>query len=99
MTLQNPMTDTGSLAAQLSHVSASLVFSPDGELLVSGAHGPFWSGDSTIKIWNTLDWEPLTVLHGHIDGVYSLDFNSEGTLLASAGSDGVIRLWGVPDGD
>ncbi len=96
-TLQDPLTDTHSLVAQLSHVSAAFVFSPNGELLVSGAHGSFWGGDSSIQIWNTSNWQPITTLYAHIDGVNSLALTPDGTLLASAGFDGTIRLWGVEE--
>ena len=32
-------------------------------------------------------------LHGHTDTVYSLTFSNDGTLLASGGMDGLIRVW------
>jgi WD40 repeat protein len=95
-TLQDPLADTGGLVAQLSHASATSVFNPNGELSISGAHGSFWGGDSTIQIWDTAHWEPITTLYGHIDGITSLVMASDGTLLASAGVDGTIRLWGIP---
>ena len=35
---------------------------------------------------------------GHKKSVFSLDWNSEGSRLASASSDGSIRIWGLGEG-
>ena len=36
-----------------------------------------------------------TLLHGHTRRVLSLAWNAAGTVLASGGADGTIRLWNV----
>ncbi|MEU6193086.1 WD40 repeat domain-containing protein [Streptomyces sp. NPDC047061] len=39
----------------------------------------------------------VMLLTGHNDSVLSLDFNSDGSQLASASADGTVRLWDVGD--
>jgi WD40 repeat protein len=34
-------------------------------------------------------------LEGHRDGVHSVAFSPDGTLLASTSLDGTIRMWGI----
>lgn len=78
----------------------ALVFSHDGQILVSA------QGDQ-IHFWETAvapppaeplppDTEPLVTLRGHTAEVRWLVFNTIGTLLASAGDDGRVLLWGQP---
>jgi WD40 repeat protein len=57
----------------------------------------------TIELWNFNSGELLTVLQGFADDTYSaiftLAFSPDGTLLASGGADGTLRLWGIPAGN
>ncbi len=64
-----------------------LVFSPDGEVLVSG----FYTG--TIQLWDVKTGEKIAVLDGHTKGVNTLAFSPDGTMLVSAATDGTILLW------
>jgi WD40 repeat protein len=41
------------------------------------------------------DTPALVALSGHASGVTAIAFNNDGTLLASTGYDGTIRLWGM----
>ena len=70
----------------------SLVFSPDGSLLVSGG------GDNTLRVWYVSDQSLLTALTGHNLTINSVAWSPDGALLASVSLDGTIRLWGIPDG-
>lgn len=64
-----------------------LVFSPDGEVLVSG----FYNG--TIRLWDVKTGEKIAALDGHTKRVNTLAFSPDGTTLVSAATDGTILLW------
>jgi len=79
----------------------ALAFSPDGQLLATGAGGFDATDDSSIKIWNAHDGTPVRTLSGFGDWVYALAFSPDGTTLLSSGrtgSQGMIKLWNVADG-
>jgi WD40 repeat protein len=65
----------------------TVVFSPDGQLVVSG------SGDSTVRLWDTATAEPRGVLEGHPGWVSTVVFSPDGQLVASESNDSTVRLW------
>ncbi|OGO29359.1 MAG: hypothetical protein A2W33_05005 [Chloroflexi bacterium RBG_16_52_11] len=67
----------------------SVVFSPDGRLLVVA------SSDALIRIWEARTGELLVTLPGHEKSVTSVAFSPDGRMLASGGLDGTLRLWGI----
>ncbi len=76
-------------------------FSRDGKLVATASH------DQTVKLWQVIREQrqavkldvtaPPRLLQGHSDRVVSLDFSADGTLLASASRDGMVRLWSLKE--
>ncbi len=81
--LNNPMKN------ETNSRPSTLAFSPDGSLLACG------SDDSTVKLWNTMNGELISVFTAHLSTVYILTFSPDGTILASGSSDGTVRFWNV----
>jgi WD40 repeat protein len=82
------------------HIDAIAV-SPDGRFLASNGE------KGTIVIWDPVSGRQVLALSGHqfnywtLDSegfVYCLVYSPDGNILASAGSDRIIRLWRISDG-
>ncbi|MBI5294798.1 MAG: protein kinase [Chloroflexi bacterium] len=70
-------------------ICCSLAFSPDGKYLVSAAKGG-------VRIWETASDAPVEEINGHEGWVTKFAFNHEGTLLATVGSEGTIKILNFP---
>ncbi len=85
------------LVSELEHTFPvrCAVFSPDGKKIVSGTR------DGTVTIWDAEAKEPVQLqsFKAH-DGsiVMSVAFSPKGDLVATAGSDRMVRVWTVKDG-
>lgn len=80
-------------------INATIDYSPDGSLLATGEYYT----DYRIQIRNAADLSIVRTLPGHIEapnnfGTFSVRFSPDGTLLASGGADGNVKIWRVSDG-
>ncbi len=87
-----------------------LSFSPDGRWLAVALgtyNNDIGENLGRIRIWNTSNWKTVHDLRGHTGCVWSLDFNSAGTRLASAGgrrtfgkpTPGEVLIWDTATGE
>lgn len=56
------------------------------------------SFDETIRFWCVRSGRCLRELPAHSDPVTAIDFNFDGTVLASCSFDGLLRLWDTHNG-
>mmetsp|Transcript_37635 Transcript_37635/g.111284 ORF Transcript_37635/g.111284 Transcript_37635/m.111284 type:complete len:522 (-) Transcript_37635:1923-3488(-) len=61
----------------------------DPSVLASG------SSDYTVQLWNVKTLERLGIMSGHAAPVSSVAFNPNGTLIASADTIGIVKIWDV----
>jgi WD40 repeat protein len=69
----------------------SLAVSPDGQHLISGDR------DGVVRIGPVTGEEPHLLL-GHRGTVWDLDVSPDSRLVVSAGNEGDLRLWSMPEG-
>jgi WD40 repeat protein/beta-lactamase regulating signal transducer with metallopeptidase domain len=50
-------------------------------------------GKGIVRLWDPVSGEPLTAWEAHAGGLTALAFEPEANRLASAGSDGALRIW------
>jgi WD40 repeat protein len=68
---------------------SDIVFTPDGRFLACG------SSKGEIFIWSVQDGQLREILRGYEGAIWSLTINQTGSLLASCGEDGTVRLWNL----
>jgi WD40 repeat protein/tRNA A-37 threonylcarbamoyl transferase component Bud32 len=89
----------------------SLAFGPDGSLLATGGGDPpevlqeppgkmppAEGQGRSVRLWDARTGSPLRSLGGHVGSIHALVFSPNGRWLISAGSDGIIRVWDMPEG-
>ncbi|MCU0497071.1 MAG: SH3 domain-containing protein [Anaerolineae bacterium] len=55
------------------------------------------ANNATILIYETQSGELIHTLNAHVDVIYDLKFNTDGTRLYTASRDGTLRIWGLPN--
>ena len=89
--------DAGKVDSPLSYRVNALAFSPDGKTLATGSGEPSRSGE--IKLWDPATGKLIREIpKPHKDCVLTLDFSSDGKLLASGAADKAVRIWDVATG-
>lgn len=71
----------------------AVAFSPEGERLAAVGT------DGKIRVWSVYGGEPVVVLEGHPDWVWTVAWSADGRLLATGGSDLTVRLWDARTGE
>ncbi len=70
----------------------SIVFSPDGRVLVSGGN------DKLIKLWDVATGREVRTIAGHSKYIRTLAFSPDGRVLVSTSGDKTVKLWDVSTG-
>jgi WD40 repeat protein len=74
--------------------SDNLVYTPDGETLIATDFLSFGEGRIVFMDGSTLELL-AEIPDAHDEGIAQIALNEEGTLLASAGLDGLVKVWDV----
>ena len=53
--------------------------------------------DHTVRVYDPGDGNHVATLSGHTDWVYGVALTADGTMLASAGGEGTIKLWNTAE--
>lgn len=78
--------DQGSFAGHPAYNAVAAYYPRDGWLALGGL-------DGSVKIWDPLERRSLVTLAAHRLQVRALAFSDDGRLLATAGEEGVMRVW------
>ena len=77
-----------------------VAFSPDGRTVAAGMATVTAGkeGRNEIRLWDRRTGKPLGPDLPHDGGILALAFSPDGSTLASSSTDGVARLWTLPEG-
>ena len=82
-----------------SELSSKVAFSPDSRQLILADHG---SGEDRTfefaRLWDVQTGELVGSLRGHAGAIESVQFSANGSLIATASTDGTARLWATEMG-
>jgi serine/threonine protein kinase/WD40 repeat protein/regulation of enolase protein 1 (concanavalin A-like superfamily) len=83
----------------LPALHCKIVVSPDGRYLVW--YSKMFEGGvlPTVQVRNAADGKVLATLRGHTGSVLGVAFSADGSRLVTAGIDGTVRQWELPEAD
>src|SRR5262249_45366292 len=71
---------------------SSVVFSPDGKVLATGA------SDGLVRLWEVATGKPILTPRGHEGLCRRVAFAPDGNTVVTGGADGTVRLWEATTG-
>lgn len=86
--------ETGTLLAHHSYEVWQIVYSPDGRLIACGTPS---QDRRTLRLFDVGKRRLVTWLSGHDQYTLAVAFDPKGEILASGGTDAMVRLWRVAD--
>ena len=78
------------------HAVYSVALSSDNTRIAAAGMGI--GTERKVYLWSVDSSEPRTILHGHNDDIYRVQFNSTGSRLMSIGYSGSLRIWDIEAG-
>lgn len=73
----------------------SLLYSPDGSLLVTTVDSP----DSSVRVWDAKTGELIYTLEGHDSRAWGIAFTPNSNILATSGMAGIVKIWDLTTGE
>lgn len=83
---------------EYDHPMEAVVFSPNGQLLVTGGGGGakrISDSSKSIQFYEAPTFNPLCEIAAHRQGIEYIDFSTDGKHLVTASEDGTIKLWKI----
>ncbi len=71
----------------LLNTVSTVAWSPTGNRVVSG------STDKTVHVWDATTGDNVYIYRGHTGPIYTAQWSSDATYIASAGGDSTVRIW------